>query len=1070
MMRFKIKLGLMTFLAGVSLNTYAQSLVKVQGTVLSESGKTLQAVSIRAVDLQDKKASLQLSDSAGRFVFKNLQEEHHYNLYFTYVGYNDDSITNFVIRKGEVNSILMRLKEDKTALQDVVIVGYGTQTKTNLTGAITQISGKVLEDRPISRLSQGLQGAVANLNITTQYGGGAPNATQSLNIRGYTGLGTSGGPLIVIDGVQGGDIDAINPNDVESITVVKDAASAAVYGSSAPNGVILITTKQGKIGAKSTITYNNNFNIATPIGLPKMLNSVTFANLTNEAFENAGSADWFAPDVIQRMKDYQAGKITTQTEPDPTGTNWLEWGAANANNDWFKIYFKKAQLSQQHNISVSGGTAKTTYFIGAGYNDRNGMYNYGNDYYKRFNLRANISTEITKWMKFNLRTAYSKELYNTPNSYAGRTGGNYMHQIARKHPNIPLYDPNGAYDQISDVPLQLYGGRYNENWDKPTITGEFVFNLAKGWSTTVNYTYDATLNNISNHVKTVYYTNPDGSQSAIGGSTPNGFSRSSKDNTHQVVNAFSTYEKSYGNHHFKLLGGFESELYQNEGQSASVSNLFSDNVPSLSLAYGTTPSVSDNSAELASEGIFGRFNYDFKGKYLLNLVGRYDGTSRFLRGSRWVFNPGISAGWNIYKENFWKNLGISKVVNTLKVRGSYGSLGDQSLGLTPSNTDGWYRFYPSLGTSTPTQSNWLFNDGREAAISTPPLVNTSLTWMTIRSLDFGLDASLLRDRLTATFDWYKRSTNDYVGPPQQLPSVLGTGVPQTNSAAMETKGFELTIAWRDQIGQVNYGIKGMLSNYKGTVTKFPNPEGLLNNWYVGETMGQILGYKTAGYFKDDADVTNSPSQKGIYTKWGAGDIKYVDVNKDGAINYGKGTTSDMGDLVVLGNSTPQYAYSFLGDVSWKGFDASFFIQGIAKRDAYLSSNYFFGIVGNVWQSSPFTTNLDRWTPETPNGYFPKYYMSGENAKNQTPNGYAQSKYLLNAAYMRIKNIQIGYTLPKNLFKQIGVQRLRVYVSVDNLATFTPMDNHSNLDPELSISDAKIYPLQRNYSFGLNLTF
>lgn len=1050
--------------------SFAQNFGEAKGSVLSEAGEPLHSVVVKTVDLKTGKTKNTLTDSAGHFLLDQLRQDHSYDLFFSYVGFVSDSLLNFRIQEGEDNAILIRLKEDPAALQDIVVVGYGTQAKNDMTGAVVQISGKVLEDRPLSRLSQGLQGAVANLNITTTTGGGAPNATQSLNIRGYTGLGASGSPLVVIDGIQGGDINAINPSDVASITVVKDAAAAAVYGSSAPYGVILITTKKGEIGAKATITYNNNFNIATPMGLPKMLNSVTFANLYNEAFDNAGGSPWFSKEAIQNMKDYQAGKITEETAPDPLGSDWLEWSAANANNDWFQVYFKKRQLSQQHNISISGGTAKTTYFIGASYNDRKGMYNYGDDDYTRYNLRANISTKITDWMKFNLRTAYSKELYNTPNTYAGKTGGNYMHQIARKHPNIPIKDPNGLYDQISDIPLQLYGGRHKENWDKPTLTGEFEFDLAKGWHTTVNYTYDGNMNHVSDHLKTVNYELPDGTQSPIGGTSPNGFSRRSMANEHQVLNVFSTYDKDLGQHHLKLLGGYVREQYAFQGQSGSVNNLFSDNVPSLNLAYGTTPSVSDNQAELASEGVFGRLNYNYKEKYLLELVGRYDGTSRFLAGSRWVFNPGASAGWNLHKEAFWKNLGIGDVINTFKLRGSYGSLGDQTIGLGPLNTAGWYRFYPSLGTSTPTESNWFFNNGREASISAPPLVNADLTWITTKTIDFGVDATMLRNRLSLTFDWYKRSTDDYVGPPQQLPAVLGTGVPSTNSAAMETKGFELTIGWRDQAGDWNYGFKAMLSNYKGTVTKYPNPEGLLNNWYVGEQMGQIIGYTSKGYFKDDADVAASPTQNGIYSKWGAGDLKYADLNGDGEITYGDATLKDMGDLRVIGNSTPQYSYSFQGDVSWKSFDASVFIQGVAKRDAFINSNYFFGITGNVWQSSPFTTNLDRWTPETPNGYFPKYYMSGENAKNQTPNGYAQTRYLLNAAYMRIKNVQLGYTLPQHLFGKTGLTKCRVYVSVDNLATFSPMNEHSNLDPELTISDAKIYPMQRNFSFGLNLTF
>lgn len=987
-------------------------------------------------------------------------------LVFSFVGYEP---AYEVATAGTLDVVLKASKT--TTIDEVIVVGYGSQKKVNLTGAVTTIDNKILEDRPISRLSQGLQGAVANLNIMTQYGGGAPNATQSFNIRGYTGFGTSGGPLIVIDGVQGGDINAINPNDVENISVIKDAAAAAIYGSSAPYGVILITTKKGKTG-KPTITYNNSFTINTPIGMPKMLNSIDFARIYNEAAVNAGQQEYsyFSKETIQKLIDYQNGKITTETNANPNAGSdaWLGWFASNANNDWFKIYYKKTQLLQQHNVSVSGGSDKTKYFLGLGYNDRPGMLAFGKDIYKRYNIRANLSNKFTDWLEFNFRSSYSKESFETPWSGGDRTGGNWMHQIARKHPNIPLYTPNpngGAplYSALSDVTLQLDGGRHIEAWDKPLMTGEFVITPLKGWVNTVNYTYEANIWNNSDHLKTVYETLPSGKLAPIDYTYPNQFTRSVGFQYHQVLNAFSSYEFDLKQHYFKILGGYVREINDNLSMGGGNNNLYTDNVPSISTAYGKTPWISDGRSQLASEGVFGRLNYNFSEKYLLEVVGRYDGTSRFLADHRWGFYPGVSAGWNINKEKFWDKLGaISEHINTLKIRASYGAQGDQS------GVGSWYPFYPSLGTAAPTSGNWYFSSGREARTGAPGLVNPNITWITTKVLNFGVDLNAFRNRFSLVFETYKRSADDFLGPARDLPAILGTGVPQENVAAIKTTGFELTLGWRDRIGDFSYNLRGILSNYKGVVTKYPNDPKLISNWYVGEEMGAIYGYTTVGYFTGDADVANSPSQSKLYSRWGAGDIKYADLNGDGIIDWGKNTVDDMGDLRIIGNTTPKYQYSLFADLGWKNWDASLFIQGVGKRQFFFGSgtNYFWGITGSEWQSSPFTVHMDRWTPTNTDGYFPKYYMSGENGKNMQ----TQTKYLQNAAYMRLKNIQVGYTLPDHLKNSIGLQKLRIFALVENIFTISPLKKHSTIDPETFFSDMKIYPMQRSYSLGVNLTF
>lgn len=968
------------------------------------------------------------------------------------------------VQVGGRSRIDIQVKPEVSQLENVVVVGYGTQKKVNLTGAVAQVSGQVLENRPMTRISQGLQGMIAGLNITTNSGGGAPNATQNINIRGYTGISTSGaqsgGPLVVIDGVQGGDINAINPSDVESISVLKDAASTAIYGSSAPYGVILITTKKGKIGQGARVTYDNNFSWAQPINLPRMLNSLDFANLYNEAFANAGRAPFFNDETLARIKAYQAGTLTTQTIKNPNVPNgWNNWNTGNANNDWFKIYFKDFAFSQQHNISVSGATEKSNYYVGIGYNDKAGMYNFGKDDFKRFNIRANLSTNITNWLTFNFRSTISRSLYNTPNVYSGQTGGNYMHQIARKFPTVSLINPDGHYSDESNVLLHLQGGRNKNTEDQPMLTGEFKINPLKGWDITMNYTFDGDFYDAQNQLKTVFVYLPDGSTAPSGGTTPNAFTRNNYRNEHHIVNAFSSYEKQLGGHTLRILGGFTSELTNYTSYSASNSQLFSNDIPSLSLTYNTTPSVSDQVRRLAVEGFFGRFNYNFKDKYLLEVNGRYDGTSRFLAGHRWKFSPGVSAGWNIDRENFWKP--ISHIVNAFKLRGSYGSSPDQ-LFLGDPSVYTYYPFYPALATSSPNSTSWLFGGSKQASVNQPPLVNPDLTWVTATSYGVGADLALLNNRLSVTYDYYIRKADDFVGPSAVVPGLLGTGVPPVNNAAIQTKGFELTLQWADNIGELGYNIRANLSDYRGKVVKYNNPARSLSTWYVGQSIGEIWGYTTQGLFQSDEEAAKAPSAQFWKSGWHAGDVKYADLNGDGIISNGKNTVDSSGDLRVIGNNTPRFQYSLNLGVNYKGFDLNVFLQGIAKRDAWIGSNYFWGIVGDEWQSSPFTANLNRWTPGTPNGYFPKYYMSQENGKNTQ----IQTRYLQNAAYLRIKSVQLGYTLPAGLLSRIHTKKVRVYFDVENLATFTKL--LKTMDPELSISDAKIYPLQRTFSCGLNV--
>jgi TonB-linked SusC/RagA family outer membrane protein len=1002
------------------------------------------------------------------------------SLLISYVGYVSQTVE-------ASDNVSVTLIEDTKVLDEVVVVGYGTVRKANLTGAVDQVKGTVMESRPITSVAQALQGQIANLNISVgtdgETGGGAPGAKMSINLRGVTGLnGTSttssaaASPLIVVDGIQSQDINAINPDDIESISVLKDAASAAIYGSSAPHGVILITTKKGRKGAvKPTVTYSNNFGWAAPINIPTMLNSVDWVMLTNETQQNTDGTDFIDPAAAQRIKDFYEGKITTTTIPTADGKEWASYDPlfGNDNNDWFKVFLKNAAFSQQHNASVSGGTDNSVYYVGLGFNQKDGLYNYGDDSFKRYSVRGNLSSNLTKWLTANFRSSFTRGVTDLP-SLDDYDGGTFMHNIARLWPILPLYNPDGKLARGSIVPVLQDGGRTITTEDATMISGELVFNPIEGWNTTVNYTFNNGLVDYSRDNLAVIAYRPNGEiYDGVRGVNQVSLRRYHTINQQHTINAFTSYEKNLGGHYLKGLVGFAQESFNSHyvNTTSGTGSLYSQNAPALGLMYGNTPGVGEDKYAYASRGVFGRINYGYKEKYLVELNGRHDGTSRFLEDVRYKFYPGVSAAWVASKEDFWEPL--SPYVDLFKIRGSYGSLGDISF----LNSDNYsyplyyYPFYPSLGTTSATNSNWLFNGTRDAYISNPSLINNQLTWVTTTTIDFGLDLALLNNRFSATFDWFRRASDDIVGPSEQFPAVLGSAAPKANNASIETNGFELILGWRDKIGDFSYGVRATLADSRTVIKKFPNENKAINTWYDGAVVGDIWGYETEGFYtaEEEAAGIDQDRQRAISgNRWRAGDIKYANLDDNPLITPGKGTVDDPGDRKIIGNSAPRYAYGITLDAAWKGFDISLFLQGIGKRDAWLAGNYFWGSNSHAWAHTFFTEHLDRWQPNNTDGYYPNYYFG--NTKNQQ----VQTKYLQDASYLRFKNLQLGYSLPNNLLEKVGIAKLRVYVSGENLATFSNMPDF--IDPEFAGitntngGEGKIYPLQRTWSFGMNLTF
>jgi TonB-linked SusC/RagA family outer membrane protein len=609
------------------------------------------------------------------------------------------------------------------------------------------------------------------------------------------------------------------------------------------------------------------------------------------------------------------------------------------------------------------------------------------------------------------------------------------------------------------------------------MTGEFVLNPLPGWTTTLNYTYAE--NNISDVTNFLAFQLYDAWgelywSPAWYGNDPyargrDALSRRRIDDQRHTFNLFTQYDRNIGNHFLSGMVGFSQELLHFYELTASSGNmtLFSAEIPTFGAGFDGTHNINEPQKNtLATRGVFGRINYNFNNRYLVELNARYDGSSRFLRENRFQLYTGVSGAWNISEENFWEPL--RQYVNFLRLRGSYGSLGDQ--GSVPG---GWYPFFPIVPTTSPTGTNWFFDGRRQSHIGVATqIVNPNLTWVTSTTVGFGVDATAFRNRLTMAFDWYDRISSDIIGPPVQLPAVLGSPAPRANNAELQTKGFELSLAWRDRIQSIGltYGVRATLADSRTYVLSFPNETKTLGTWFAGARMGDIWGFETERFFLEgeEIDQNRQGNPLGVGSNWQAGDIKYRDLNGDGLITRGENTFYDPGDRRVIGNSLPRYTFGLTLDAAWRNFDVSVFVQGVGKRDVWLSSGAvgnFWGIPNTEWQANLLTIHRDRWTPETPDGFFPRFYTNNAgNSKNQ----HVQTKFLQDASYARLKNLQIGYTLPASLLNRAGIERARLFVSGENLATITNFVE--TIDPELGHDRGLTYPLQRTWSVGLNLSF
>lgn len=1049
----------------------------ITGTVYDSDGELAIGATVRPLD---KSIQGTVTDIDGVFQFsysKPLEVE------VTYVGCEPQKLTIMPGQPAEIH-----LKGSPEVLNEVVVVGFATQKKVNLTGSVGVATSKDIEGRPVQNAAAALQGVIPGLNIGSSSSGGQLNAGKSINIRGMAtiGEGSSGDPLILIDGMEG-DINTLNPADIESISVLKDAAASSIYGSRAPFGVILVTTKNGTSG-KASIKYNNSFRFNKPLTPMQIMDSWEYLNYLNDVHMYTDNKPEFQPDFMEQAYAYYIGESDNyiyENKWDGTHRRWGtgECGGTFANVNWLDELYKKTAFAQEHNVTISGGSDKITYYFSGNFLDQNGFLKYGNDAYDRYSLTGKINAKPYSWLNIQYTSRWIRTEYDRPTIMSG---GFFEKVIRRLPPTNPKYDPNGYiaadYNYIEHLEN---GGMHKEQNDNFTNQFKVIISPLKGWNITGEF--NARVNSDWTHQdsKPVYAHDADDLEGLSSESVHLAFDSGehssvyeySYRNTYTNFNLFTDYSFTIADKNdFKVLLGFQSEDNRYRNLSASRSDMLVEDLPILNLTSSTESwGMNSEYQKWRTSGFFGRINYNYEGKYLAEVNLRYDGSSRFRRNHRWVMSPSFSVGWNVDREKFWEP--ILNWFSALKIRASYGQLSNQ-------NTTSWYPTYRVIDAKNQ-DSNWMVNGLKPNTSYFPGLVSQTLTWEKIRNTNIGTDFSFFNFRLTGSFDYYWRSNRDMLGDPVTYPATAGVSIPRENSLGLTTYGWELTIGWQDKVGDFNYSAKLNLSDDQTRIDKYPNPENYLSKRIAGQLAGNIYGLTTIGVARDDAQMAEhlaNVNQDAIGSDWQGGDIMYADINGDGKIT--KGTTlDDLGDLKVIGNSNPRYRIGLNLYGEWKGIDLTCFFQGVLKRDYFFSAYgnqgtdgkgaaFWGATVGGRWESIFLKEHLDYWRDETStlgenrDSYYARpIYYTNKNRETQT-------RYLQNASYLRLKNLQIGYTLPKSFTKKFYCEKFRIYFSAENLVTWTKMAKV--LDPEsLEVSrmgSGSSYPIAKTFSFGVNLDF
>ena len=929
------------------------------------------------------------------------------------------------------------------------------------------------------------------------------------NIRG-TGSINKGEPYVLIDGVEQ-SLQNVNPNDIETISILKDASAAAVYGARAAYGVIIVTTKSGGKD-KTRVSYNGTVGFSSPINMPKMMNSLEFAHYINERNDNDGKKHEISDALIEKMEGFMKNPYSTEfpgIEPNQNKTNWASSkDAVYANTDWFDYYFKDASIRHSHNLSISGGSDKVSYYVGLGYIYQEGLMDKVDDNLSKYNVNTKFQINANKWLKFNFNNNLTLNILKRP--MANQTI--FYGTIGQTIPNAPTHYPiESKYNDASEF-RYLKESHYVENRISDAMSFSATITPLQGWDIVgeMKVRFDVEDNSFKRGYPT--YEKPDGELS-IDKSTKQGYVypgmnwKNSRWGSYTRGNAFdyylspnilSSYIFGWGDHTFRAMAGFQMELQENSDGYTYKDGLLTSDIFSFANANGNL-SGNEDRTHWATMGMYAKLNWNYQEVYFLEFSGRYDGSSRFAPGHRWGFFPSFSAGYDMARTDYFK--GWNLPFSQLKLRVSYGRLGNQNgaglydylgfMNLVPDSTDSW--LLPGVS-DTPSKG---------VLARTPKMISPYITWEKVDNANLGIDLMLFRNRLSVTADIYQRTTRDMIGPAEAIPSISGINTEdrsKINNATLRNRGWELSVNWQDRLKcGFSYGIGFNISDYKAVVTKYNNPEGLLYNnhtglarnkgYYEGMDIGEIWGFQADDLFRTNREVDEYLKTVDLSffkpgDKWQRGDVKYIDSNHDGKVDSGKGTLADHGDLKVIGNATPKYSFGFNLNAGYKGFEVSALFQGVAKRQFPISgAAYFFG--GNSY----FKEHLDHFNAQNPEGYLPRLTDDKQTLAANT--GYNTTRYLLNAAYMRLKNLTVSYSFKPQLVQHIGLSNLRVYVTCDNLFTVSKLPKQ--FDPETlnqvngwvggsndtapaltsplnANGNGRVYPMNRNFVFGIDVTF
>lgn len=976
----------------------------IKGTVTDENGDPLIGVYI---GIKNKTVGT-LTDIDGTFSLEI--PELGTVLVISYMGYTKQEVT-----ANNATPLVIRMKESYHDLEEVIVVGYGTQKKVNLTGAIGVVSTKDLTIKPVGQTSSALQGLIPGLTITQE--SGQPGADGGkIRIRGIGTLNNSD-PLILIDGIEG-HINNIDPNSIESVSVLKDAASASIYGSRAANGVILVTTKRGAQG-KFTVSYNNYFGWQKPTDLPDLVDAVGYMELLNVAYQNVGRDPLYSDDLISKYK--QQNGVSSDAYP---------------NTDWQKASMKSSAFQQNHFLNISGGSDKLKMFTSLGYFTQDGFLD--NTDFNRLSLRNNMDWTLSSKLNVRLDLQFINTKMRTPGSY---DPSNLFQWINGIPANQPVKNSNGTWgvgwngfnpaahakDSGSNITRSPWG----------SINAAVVYKPVEWLTAEVNAAPKYVVRDNTILKKPIQTYLADGTPSYLQPAKSE-LTESHYTEMYNNFRATLTADKTIAEHNVKAMVGISQEDFKQKYFTAYRDSVNVD-YPVLNTGGAKNINNTGSANEWVLRSVFGRLNYNFKQKYLFEFNLRYDGSSRFAKDNRYSFFPSVSGGWRISEESFMQP--AKSFLDDAKIRVSWGKLGNQ-------NIDN-YAFTAKIDYGIGAMDGSNVNT---TAINN--LANSLIKWETTESLDVGLDLILLSNKLSVTADYYSRRTKDILMK-LYIPYILGMGdnIPYQNAGVVDNKGWELAIGYRDKVGDFNYSLNFNISDVKNKIIDLKGQDGTdLVSDRTGHPIGSIYGYIADGYFQSEDEVTNHATQFGEVKP---GDIKYLDLNDDGKI--------DGEDKRVIGSTIPRYTFGLNMAAEYKGFDFSAFLQGVGKADGYL---YGAGV-------TPFTTmgnvggtiredNRDYWTEDNRNAKYPRL------AFGETNNTQYSTFWLRDAKYLRLKNLQVGYTLPKNLTKKAGIERLRIFANGTNLFS---LDNFlSGYNVEAPVGSGYYYPQVKVYSFGIELNF